>query len=59
MWLINIDVIYLSEEWTESFNNEKEAEERYEELLKIYKDGISNNTVEIYFAEVKKSSVKK
>jgi hypothetical protein len=59
MWLIYVDVLYLLAEYTESFNSESEAEERYAELLVEYKDGISNDTVEIYFAEVKKSSIKK
>jgi hypothetical protein len=59
MWLVYVDFIYLLVNNTESFKNEKEAEERYAELLEKNKDRISNDTVEIYFAEIKKSSIKK
>jgi Zn-dependent M32 family carboxypeptidase len=58
MWLIYVEVEYLAHEWTETFKNEGEAEERYQQLLEEYKDGITKNTVEVHFGEVKKSSTK-
>jgi hypothetical protein len=57
MWLIYVDVTSVSENWAEHFNNEEEAKERYAKLLEIYKDKISESKTEIFYAEVKMSSL--
>lgn len=55
-WIICVDVEYLDEEYHETFHDKGDAEERYAELLELYKVQIAEETVFIYFTTVVKST---
>jgi len=55
-WIICVDNFYVDAEYFETFKDLTEAQNKYDELLELYKEEISENKVTIYFTKVEKST---
>lgn len=55
-WIICVDAEYVGSEYYETFTDKDDAEEKYGELLELYKEELAEESVFIYFTKVIKST---